>query len=196
MDYHLVHLINNAVAPRRQQHPRGLHDFRIICVRRHQRQRQTRADRLVPLQVCHLLGLDGRLSRQPSTLRLTRRAQAKEGSKKEPPYKSDGFIVRHELVIVIVNGLEVGEVDLVPKQAADATEALDELRTLLRAVGHELQVGTELLVLVCEPFEERLRLGGLLHLEPGRLVSELLAVLLLLLVDVDDDFLYIATLSK
>lgn len=103
---------------------------------------------------------------------------------------SEYVVVAHELVLIfIVDGRQVGEVNLVPEQAADATKTLDELSTLLRAVRDELQVRTELLVLFSEPLEERLRLDDLLHLGAGGLVRELLAVLFLLLADVNGNLL-------
>lgn len=124
------------------------------------------------------------------TLRPTRRAPARQGSSREPPQKSEILVVAQELVLIlIVDRLEVREVDLVPEEPADPAEALDELRALLRAVRDELEVRAEFAVLLREPLEQRLRLADLLHLEARRLVDELFAVLLLLLIRVDDDLL-------
>lgn len=114
----------------------------------------------------------------------------------EPPRTSESVVVAVELVFIfVVDGLEVREVDLVPEETADTTEALDELRALLRAVGDELEVRAELLVLIGEPLEQRLGLNDLLHLEASGLVDELLALLLLLLVRVDDD-LFASRIAK
>lgn len=120
-----------------------------------------------------------------------RRAQAERGSSSspEPPEKSDVVVIGEELVLIVVDALEVREVDLVPQQAADAAKALDELRALLRAVRDELEVRAELLVLLGEPLEKRLWVDDLLHLEPGGLVEEPVALFFLLLVRVDDDLL-------
>ena len=64
-----------------------------------------------------------------------------------------------------------------------SSEASAELRTLLGAVGDELEVGSETLVVVGEPLNQR---DGLLDLQvlPGLLVLEVLRVLLLVLVHV------------
>lgn len=75
-------------------------------------------------------------------LRLTRdnptNAVPGRGSTTEPTKPSDIVVVGVELVFFFVNGREVGEVNLVPQQAADATKAFDELSTLLRTIGHKL----------------------------------------------------------
>ena len=62
----------------------------------------------------------------------------RRGSAKEPTKPSDGIVVRVELVFIVIGGSQVGKVDLVSQQTTDATETLDELRALLRPVGHEL----------------------------------------------------------
>ncbi|KAK7688989.1 hypothetical protein QCA50_007680 [Cerrena zonata] len=126
------------------------------------------------------------------TLRPTRRALVRWGSKKEPSYPSDVFVIGHELILIlVVNRRQVREIDLVSEQTTNSTETLDELSTFLRLVGDEFEVGTELLVLLGEPFKKRLRFDDLLHFGSGRLVGELFTVLLLLFVDVDDNLLCI-----
>lgn len=124
-----------------------------------------------------------------STLRPTRRAISEWGSFSEEPAEPSNtrFVVRVELVIVLVDRSKVHEVDLVAKETANTTEALDELSTLLGSVGDEFEVGTKVLVLLGEPFEKKGRLFSALHLETGRFVHELFTVLLLLLVDVNGD---------
>ena len=78
---------------------------------------------------------------------------------------SDAIVVRVELVFFVIGGGQVGKVDLVSQQTADATEPLDELRALLRPVGHELQVRAEFFVFLGEPFKQGLWLLGLFHLK-------------------------------
>ena len=41
-----------------------------------------------------------------------------------------------------------------PEDAADASEALDELRTLLRTIRYEFERGTEVLVVVRKPLDQ------------------------------------------
>jgi hypothetical protein len=60
------------------------------------------------------------------------------GSAKEPTKPSDVIVVRVELVFFVIGGGQVGKVDFVSQQTADTAEPLDELRALLRSVGHEL----------------------------------------------------------
>lgn len=101
---------------------------------------------------------------------------------------SNVFIIGVELVFTLIERGKVREVDLVPKDAANASKAFYELRTLLRAVGDEFQVRAEVFVLVREPFEERLWFCGLLHLQARGGVHELLVVLLIFLAQVLDNF--------
>ena len=98
------------------------------------------------------------------------------GPTKEPTVPSDIFAVGVELIFIVIGGGQVSEVDFVSQQAADATEPLDELGTLLRPVRHKFQVCTKFFVFLCEPFEERLWLLGLLHLKTCRFVDELLTI--------------------
>ena len=65
------------------------------------------------------------------------------GSTKEPTKPSDIVVVGEELLFIVIGGAQVSKVDLVSQQAAYATESLDELRALLRAVRHEFQVCTK-----------------------------------------------------
>ena len=64
-------------------------------------------------------------------------------------------VVKIELVFFGVVQLKRLEVDLVPEHSADATEAANILRTLLALVGDDLENGAEILVVVCQPFQER-----------------------------------------
>lgn len=59
-----------------------------------------------------------------------------------------------ELVIIAEIG-KLFKVDLVSENGTDTTESLDELVSFAGSVRHELQVGTEVLVGLSKPFEER-----------------------------------------
>jgi len=83
-----------------------------------------------------------------------------------------------ELVVIILLISQLGEIDLVSQKTTNSSETLDELGSFLRLVGDKLEGRSELLVLLGEPFEQRLRLGSLFHLQAGGFVQELLAVLL------------------
>jgi len=91
-----------------------------------------------------------------------------------------------ELIIRLVNLCKLLEVELVAHHSTDTTEALDELVTLRGTVCDELEVGTEVAVLLSQPLKKRDLLDDL-HLLAGLLVHELAAVLLLLLVGVKND---------
>ena len=65
------------------------------------------------------------------------------GSTKEPTKPSDVVVVGEELLFIVIGRAQVSKVELVSQQAAYATESLDELRALLRAVRHEFQVCTK-----------------------------------------------------
>jgi hypothetical protein len=49
--------------------------------------------------------------------------------------------------------------DLESQESADSTEALDELKALLRFVSDELKLGSELAIVVADPLSERLSLN-------------------------------------
>jgi hypothetical protein len=58
-----------------------------------------------------------------------------------------------ELIIVVILITQLLKGDLVPQDTSDPTESLDELTSLLRFVGDELESCSKLLVLFGEPFE-------------------------------------------
>jgi hypothetical protein len=49
--------------------------------------------------------------------------------------------------------------DLESQESTDSTEALDELKALLRFVSDELKLGSELAVVSADPLSERLSLN-------------------------------------
>ena len=49
--------------------------------------------------------------------------------------------------------------DLESQESTDSTEALDELKALLRFVSDELKLGSELAIVVADPLCERLSLN-------------------------------------
>lgn len=49
--------------------------------------------------------------------------------------------------------------DLESQESTDSTEALDELKALLRFVSDELKLGSELAIVVADPLSERLSLS-------------------------------------
>ena len=49
--------------------------------------------------------------------------------------------------------------DLESQESTDSTEALDELKALLRFVSDELKLGSELAIVVADPLSERLSLN-------------------------------------
>lgn len=91
------------------------------------------------------------------------------------------------VIIIILAIVELLKVDLVAEKATNTSKSLDELVALGGAVGHELQGGSEVTVLLGNPLEERHGLDNL-HLLLGLLVHEQGTVLsLLLLGGVQDD---------
>ena len=109
----------------------------------------------------------------------------------EPTNESDVVVIVIEfVVVVVVDSLQGLQVELVSEQAPDATEALDELGTLLGPVRDKLEVGAKILVLLSKPFQQRRRFFRLFHFLACRLVRELLPVLLLILVCVQDNLLW------
>ena len=84
------------------------------------------------------------------------------------------------VVVVVASHLEVREVHLIAKDTADASEAPDELRALLGAVGDELEAAAKVLVLVRQPLHH----GDLLRqlqVHAGLGVLHVLIIRLLLL---------------
>lgn len=50
---------------------------------------------------------------------------------------------------------EILKIEFVPQKASDATEALAELRALLRTVGHELHRSAEVFVVLRKPLDQK-----------------------------------------
>ena len=116
-------------------------------------------------------------------------------------------VVAQKLVIALIVGRDVCEVDFVSQYTTDTTEALDELRAFLGLVCDKLrarkseirisgdktsgyfEVGTKLGIFLREPLQQALWLTNLIHFRASRLVNELFAVLLLLFVGIDNEFL-------
>jgi hypothetical protein len=99
-----------------------------------------------------------------------------------------------EFVFIFVEVGELLKVESVAEDGADATKAFDELVALGRAVGDELKVGAEVLVLLSEPLEH----GALVddfHLLSSFLVHEDASVLLLSLGGVEDDLSAVGALE-
>ncbi|KAI6766521.1 hypothetical protein HG531_011743 [Fusarium graminearum] len=100
------------------------------------------------------------------------------------------------LLVVVAHVSKLLKVDLVSEKTTDTTEALDELVALGGSIRDELKSGTKVLVVLSNPFQERL-LGNNLHLLAGLLVEELVSVaLLLLLGGVEDDLATVVVLEN
>ena len=96
------------------------------------------------------------------------------------------------VLIVVAHISKLLEVDLVSENTADATKTLDKLVALGGSIRNELKRGTEVLVVLSNPFKEGF-LSNDLHLLASLLVEELVAVaLLLLLGGVEDDITAVA----
>ena len=96
------------------------------------------------------------------------------------------------VLIVVAHFSKLLEVDLVSENTANATETLDKLVALGGSIRNELKRGTEVLIVLSNPFKEGL-LRNDLHLLASLLVEELVAVgLLLLLGGVEDDITAVA----
>lgn len=100
------------------------------------------------------------------------------------------------VIIIILAIVELLKVDLVAEKSTNTSESLDELVALRGAVGDELQVGSEVAVLLSNPLEEGHGLDNL-HLLLGLFVHEQGTVLgLLLLGGVQGDQVSVGVLEN